>query len=88
MDVSLSLKRSLWPYIFPGVSNGIYSSGECDGRQRVSQSREREEAQMIEPGSKAPEFRLSPGEGKEVWLKDSLGKWVVLFFYVKDNTSG
>ena len=43
---------------------------------------------MIEPGSTAPEFRLSSGEGKEVWLKDSLGKWVVLFFYVKDNTSG
>lgn len=43
---------------------------------------------MIEPGSRAPEFILNSGEGKEVSLKEELGSWMVLYFYPKDNTSG
>ena len=43
---------------------------------------------MIELGEKAPQFCLPSGDGDEVCLKDLKGKWVVLFFYVKDNTSG
>lgn len=43
---------------------------------------------MIEPGSKAPELGLDSGEGKKISLADLAGKWAVLFFYVKDNTSG
>jgi hypothetical protein len=39
-------------------------------------------------GKKAADFCL-PATGKdEVCLHDYSGKWVVLFFYVKDNTSG
>jgi thioredoxin-dependent peroxiredoxin len=43
---------------------------------------------MIEQGKKAPDFCLPSGDGEEVRLKDVKGKWVVLFFYVKDNTGG
>jgi thioredoxin-dependent peroxiredoxin len=39
-------------------------------------------------GSKAPDFRLSSGDGKEMTLADFKGKKIVLYFYPKDNTSG
>jgi len=38
--------------------------------------------------SKAPEFCLPSADGKEICLGDFRGKWVVLYFYPKDNTSG
>ena len=43
---------------------------------------------MVEIGKKAPEFCLPDQDGNEVCLKDFRGKWVVLYFYPKDNTSG
>ncbi len=43
---------------------------------------------MLEIGTKAPEFTLSDGEGREVSLSDFLGKKVVLYFYPRDNTPG
>ena len=39
-------------------------------------------------GSAAPDFSLSSNEGKQVSLKDYRGKWIVLYFYPKDFTSG
>jgi peroxiredoxin Q/BCP len=39
-------------------------------------------------GSMAPEFTLPPQEGAPVSLKDYRGKWVVLYFYPRDFTSG
>lgn len=39
-------------------------------------------------GSVAPEFTLTTNEGKPTSLKDYRGKWVVLYFYPKDFTSG
>jgi peroxiredoxin Q/BCP len=39
-------------------------------------------------GSVAPEFSLVTNEGKPASLKDFRGKWVVLYFYPKDFTSG
>ena len=39
-------------------------------------------------GSQAPEFSLNSQEGTPVSLKDYHGKWVVLYFYPKDFTSG
>jgi peroxiredoxin Q/BCP len=39
-------------------------------------------------GSPAPEFTLHSQEGTPVSLKDYRGKWVVLYFYPKDFTSG
>ena len=40
------------------------------------------------PGSTAPEFTLLSQEGTSVSLKDYRGKWVVLYFYPKDQTPG
>jgi peroxiredoxin Q/BCP len=39
-------------------------------------------------GSPAPSFTLNSQEGKPVSLGDFRGKWVVLYFYPKDFTSG
>lgn len=39
-------------------------------------------------GSRAPEFTLTTNEGNQASLKDFKGKWVVLYFYPKDFTSG
>lgn len=39
-------------------------------------------------GASAPEFSLTSNEGKQISLKDYKGKWVVLYFYPKDFTSG
>src|SRR6266849_6075925 len=39
-------------------------------------------------GSAAPEFNLATSDGSQVSLKDYRGKWVVLYFYPKDFTSG
>lgn len=39
-------------------------------------------------GSSAPDFTLPSQEGSPVSLKDYRGKWVVLYFYPKDQTPG
>jgi peroxiredoxin Q/BCP len=40
------------------------------------------------PGSQASDFTLSSQEGAFVSLRDYRGKWVVLYFYPKDQTPG
>src|ERR1051325_5225548 len=44
--------------------------------------------EMPAVGSAAPTFKLTTNEGKEASLGDFKGKWVVLYFYPKDFTSG
>ena len=39
-------------------------------------------------GSPAPDFTLKSDQGTPASLKDFRGKWVVLYFYPKDFTSG
>lgn len=39
-------------------------------------------------GDKAPNFTGAIDENKNISLKDLKGKWFVLYFYPKDNTSG
>src|SRR5436305_13767047 len=39
-------------------------------------------------GTAAPDFSLPTKDGSQVSLKDFKGKWVVLYFYPKDMTSG
>ena len=39
-------------------------------------------------GTPAPDFTLNSQEGKPISLHDFKGKWVVLYFYPKDMTSG
>jgi len=43
---------------------------------------------MPTPGMAAPDFTLKSQESKPVSLKDFRGKWVVLYFYPKDQTPG
>ena len=44
--------------------------------------------EMPAVGSAAPSFTLVNNEGKQINLNDYKGKWVVLYFYPKDFTSG
>jgi thioredoxin-dependent peroxiredoxin len=39
-------------------------------------------------GSEAPDFTLNSQDGKPLSLHDFRGKWVVLYFYPKDMTTG
>jgi thioredoxin-dependent peroxiredoxin len=39
-------------------------------------------------GTAAPDFKLTTNEGNQASLADFKGKWVVLYFYPKDFTSG
>ena len=39
-------------------------------------------------GTSAPDFTLPSQDGSSVTLKDYRGKWVVLYFYPKDQTPG
>jgi len=44
--------------------------------------------QPMKIGAKAPSFTLVDQDEKKVSLKDLSGKWVVLYFYPKDDTPG
>jgi peroxiredoxin Q/BCP len=43
---------------------------------------------MLEAGTKAPPFTLPDQDGAQVSLQDLRGRWVVLYFYPKDDTPG
>jgi peroxiredoxin Q/BCP len=43
---------------------------------------------MLDVGSKAPDFCLPNQDDEEICLRDIKGKWIVLYFYPKDNTPG
>ncbi len=43
---------------------------------------------VLKTKEKAPAFTLQNQDNKDVSLKDLKGKWVVLYFYPKDNTPG
>ncbi|MCF8067065.1 MAG: peroxiredoxin [Desulfobacterales bacterium] len=43
---------------------------------------------MVENGKKTPIFTLPDQNNNNVALKDFNGKWIVLYFYPKDNTPG
>jgi peroxiredoxin Q/BCP len=43
---------------------------------------------MVAVGAPAPNFTLPAQDNKPVSLADYKGKWVVLYFYPKDQTSG
>jgi peroxiredoxin Q/BCP len=46
------------------------------------------ETNNLKIGDKAPGFCLPDQDSKETCLADYIGKWVVLYFYPKDNTPG
>src|SRR5882672_6943270 len=43
---------------------------------------------MLEAGTPFPDFALSNQDGKTVKLSDFAGKWMVVYFYPKDDTPG
>ena len=43
---------------------------------------------MLEIGINAPDFVLKDQDDNNISLKDFKRKWIVLYFYPKDNTSG
>ena len=43
---------------------------------------------LPEVGTAAPDFQLTTNEGNQASLKDYRRRWVVLYFYPKDFTSG
>jgi len=45
-------------------------------------------AEPLAVGTKAPDFTLPSQENKPISLHQYKGKWVVLYFYPKDQTSG
>jgi len=48
----------------------------------------RADNKVPEIGTTAPDFTLNSQEGKPISLHDFKGKWVVLYFYPKDFTTG
>src|SRR5271170_3995308 len=48
----------------------------------------RADSKAPEVGTTAPDFTLNSQEGKPISLHDFKGKWVVLYFYPKDFTTG
>lgn len=46
------------------------------------------ENKQLKIGNKAPDFKLPETSGETVSLKDYKDKWLVLYFYPKDSTSG
>ena len=46
------------------------------------------DGEKLSVGDRAPDFCLPNQNDQEVCLRDLSGKWVVLYFYPKDNTSG
>jgi peroxiredoxin Q/BCP len=45
-------------------------------------------APILKSGDDAPNFTLPDNQGRQVSLSDFKGKWVVLYFYPKDDTPG
>ena len=43
---------------------------------------------MLTENQKFPQFKLKNQDGKDVSLKDFNGKWLVVYFYPKDDTPG
>ena len=43
---------------------------------------------MLAIGNQAPAFSLPNQDDVEISLRDLEGKWIVLYFYPKDNTPG
>jgi thioredoxin-dependent peroxiredoxin len=43
---------------------------------------------MIIAGRKAPSLRLEDADGRKVSLADLSGRWVILYFYPRDDTPG
>lgn len=67
----------------------ISTSETAPDKQQVVLNHKQQEKNMIQAGTKAPDFEASAfhqGDFTKVKLSDYLGKWVVLCFYPGDFT--
>ena len=73
------MRKAVWIAVIIGVVSSVRlrHQGPCSGRGRHSTGR-----------NAAPNFTLPSQEDKPVSLSDYKGKWVVLYFYPKDQTQG
>jgi peroxiredoxin Q/BCP len=68
--------------------NKIFLSGIVGGLITLAVMQAAETQKQPAAGTSAPDFSLTTNDGSQVSLKDYRGKWVVLYFYPKDFTSG
>jgi peroxiredoxin Q/BCP len=62
----------------------ILLMGFCPGNLFIAHAADVE----LQPGTKAPAFTLPSQDRTPVSLSDYHGKWVVLYFYPKDKSTG
>lgn len=67
------MRKALWTGVMVGITT-IFSAGAA--------------LATLSAGTMAPNFTLPSQEDKPVSLTDYKGKWVVLYFYPKDQTTG
>lgn len=68
------------------IAANINDSSNMSDNSVSSQNIRRET--MLKEGQKFPQFKLKNQDGKDVSLKDFTGKWLVVYFYPKDDTPG
>ena len=72
------MRRSLWAAAIVAALCIAFAAGTaCSSAKAAPQV-----------GQAAPDFTLPSQDGTALGLKDFRGKWVVLYFYPKDGTSG
>ena len=70
------------------MRKGILTAGLLAGLVTLGFGPQAKAADAPAVGSTAPNFTLPSQEEKQVSLSDYKGKWVVLYFYPKDQTTG
>jgi len=66
----------------------LLAAGGCRPKHSVAAMEEAAAAHSPAVGRPAPAFRLPDQEDRPVRLKDLRGRWVVLYFYPKNDTPG
>ena len=71
------LRKGLWIAVIIGIA------AACGLSMRAHAA-----GDILQPGATAPDFSLPSQEDSNVSLSQYKGKWVVLYFYPKDMTTG
>jgi thioredoxin-dependent peroxiredoxin len=74
-----TMRNNLSQMLFSLLLLGLYTSNPAIANTA---------APDLQPGTKAPSFTLPSQDGTPISLSDYKGKWVVLYFYPKDKSSG
>ena len=70
--------------IFFEILLSLLAMGLCNWNPAIANAAEID----LQPGAQAPAFILPSQDGTPVRLSDYRGKWVVLYFYPKDKSTG